>query len=59
MEGLLAPCVLWSLGQPCEAEGATSTYYTSGLVTGLGKLELTQNKLRENTQSKLFTIASV
>lgn len=36
MKGLLAPCVLWSLGQPCEAEGATSTYYTSGLGLALG-----------------------
>lgn len=52
MKGLLAPCVLWSLRQPCEVEGATGTYYTSGLVTG------TDSKLRENTQGKVFTAAS-
>lgn len=46
--------VFWSLGR-----GATGTYCTPGLMAGLGKLELTLNKLRENTQGKLFTIVSV
>lgn len=51
MKGLLAPCVLWSLGQPCEAEGAMGSYSHQALGFALGKAgaKLTLSKLRENT----------
>lgn len=55
MKGLLAPCVLWSLGQPCEAEGAMGSYSHQALGFALGKAgaKLTLSKLRENTQGTM------